>query len=134
MARSWLGDGGGRILNDQPPVARIALKLPLFDGRGFGIFWVLIDAKEDLAAPVIEPSVPSFPFNTNVPASRPTLPSGNSTGPENVTGAFMALGPRCLRGPGGPPEFQSWIKKQERAFPGLSEPQSGMNGFRHSRR
>ena len=37
MARSWLGDGGG-LMNDHPPVARIALKLPLFDGVALGSF------------------------------------------------------------------------------------------------
>src|SRR6266496_5485755 len=61
-----------------PPAARIALNVPLFEGpsptRG-----------ENSTSPVIEPSVPNFPLNTNVPASRPTLPIRNSTAPENVT-------------------------------------------------
>src|SRR5437016_2077342 len=61
-----------------PPAARIALNVPLFEGpsptRG-----------ENSTSPVIKLSVSNFPLNTNVPASRPTLPSMNSTGPEKVT-------------------------------------------------
>ena len=61
-----------------PPPARIALNVPLFEGpsptRG-----------ENSTSPVIKLSVSNFPLHANVPASRPTLPSGNSTAPENVT-------------------------------------------------
>src|ERR1700682_2022130 len=68
----------GTLPEFHPPPARIALNVPLFEGpsptRG-----------ENVTSPVIDPSVSNFPLNTNVPASRPTLPSRNSTGPENVT-------------------------------------------------
>jgi hypothetical protein len=36
-------------------------------------------------SPVIASGVSNFPLNVNIPGSRPTLPSGNSTAPENVT-------------------------------------------------
>src|SRR5437660_8910211 len=61
-----------------PPPARTALNVPCFDGlsptRG-----------ENSTSPVIRSAVSNFPLNTNVPESRPTLPSINSTAPENVT-------------------------------------------------
>src|SRR6266403_5275427 len=61
-----------------PPATRIALNVPLFEGpsptRG-----------ENSTSPVIKLSDSNFPLHTNVPASRPTLPSGNSTAPESVT-------------------------------------------------
>ena len=33
-------------------------------------------------------------------------------------GVSVALSPLCFRRPGGPPELQSWIEQQERAFSG----------------
>ncbi|HEY2800555.1 MAG TPA: hypothetical protein VGI85_08175 [Chthoniobacterales bacterium] len=60
-----------------PPAARIALNVPLFGlspTRGENSTW-----------PVIKLGVSNLPLNANVPASRPTLPIGNSTAPENVT-------------------------------------------------
>src|SRR5207244_10323656 len=61
-----------------PPAARIALNVPLFEGLS-------PMSGENSTSPVIKLSVSNFPLNTNVPASRPTLPSINSTRPENVT-------------------------------------------------
>src|SRR6266496_5086462 len=60
------------------PYPRTALNVPCFEGRS-------PRRGENSASPLIEPSVSNFPLNTNVPGSRPTLPSRNSTGPENVT-------------------------------------------------
>ena len=40
---------------------------------------------ENSTSPKIKSAVSNFPLQVNVPASRPTLPSKNSTGPENVT-------------------------------------------------
>src|SRR5439155_23944656 len=60
------------------PPARVASNVPCFEGlsptRG-----------ENSTSPVIKSGVSNFPLNTNVPASRPTLPSINSIGPEKVT-------------------------------------------------
>src|SRR5215470_15833318 len=55
-----------------------ALNVPCFDGRS-------PTSGENSASPVIKSAVSNFPLQVNVPASRPTLPSRNSTGPENVT-------------------------------------------------
>lgn len=63
---------------DAKAAQRVALNVPLFEGlsptRG-----------EKSTSPAIELCVSNFPLNTNLPASRPTLPIGNSIGPENVT-------------------------------------------------
>ena len=59
-------------------LARTALKVPSFDGRS-------PTRGENSASPVIKSAVSNFPLHVNVPASRPTLPIRNSTGPENVT-------------------------------------------------
>src|SRR6266496_2567134 len=60
------------------PYPRTALNVPCFEGlsptRG-----------ENSTSPVIKSAVSNFPLHSNVPASRPTLPRRNSTGPENVT-------------------------------------------------
>src|SRR5436190_9445280 len=61
-----------------PPPARTALNVPCFDG------WPPTSG-ENSTSPLIRSDVSNFPLKTNVPASRPTLPSINSTAPENVT-------------------------------------------------
>ena len=67
------------ITDHDPPLrARTALNVPYFDGRS-------PTSGENSASPVIKSAVSNFPLQVNVPASRPTLPSRNSTGPENVT-------------------------------------------------
>jgi hypothetical protein len=59
-------------------VLRTALNVPCFDGRS-------PTDGENSASPEIKSAVSNFPLQINVPASRPTLPSRNSTGPEKVT-------------------------------------------------
>src|SRR5436190_712582 len=44
-----------------------------------------LERGENPTSPEIKSAVSNFPLQVNVPASRPTLPSRNSTGPENVT-------------------------------------------------
>src|SRR5437660_12799054 len=61
-----------------PPLARTALNVPCFDGLS-------PTSGENSTSPVIRSAFSNFPLKTNVPASRPTLPSKNSTAPENVT-------------------------------------------------
>ena len=58
--------------------ARIALNVPCFDGRS-------PTDGENSTSPLIKSGVSNFPLHINIPASRPTLPRRNSTGPENVT-------------------------------------------------
>src|SRR5215831_17293857 len=58
--------------------SRTALKVPCFDGRS-------PTDGENSTSPVIKSGVSNFPLHVNVPGSRPTLPSKNSTAPENVT-------------------------------------------------
>jgi len=58
--------------------ARAALNVPCFEGRS-------PTSGANSTSPLIESGVSNFPLNINVPASRPTLPSINSTGPVNVT-------------------------------------------------
>ena len=67
---SW---GGSRYF-----FSRTALNVPSFDGPS-------PTSGENSASPVIKSAVSNFPLHVNVPASRPTLPRRNSTGPENVT-------------------------------------------------
>ena len=57
---------------------RTALNVPCFDGRS-------PTDGENSTSPEIKSAVSNFPLHINVPASRPTLPSRNSTGPEKVT-------------------------------------------------
>ena len=57
---------------------RTALNVPCFEGPS-------PTSGEKSASPVIKSGLSNFPLSVNAPASRPTLPSGNSTGPENVT-------------------------------------------------
>ena len=57
--------------------SRTASKVPSFEGRS-------PTSGEKSASPVIESGVSNFPLHVNFPASRPTLPSKNSTGPEKV--------------------------------------------------
>ena len=58
--------------------SRVALNAPCFDGLS-------PTSGANSTSPLIESGVWNFPLNINVPASRPTFPSGNSTAPENVT-------------------------------------------------
>ena len=58
--------------------SRTALNVPCFDGPS-------PTSGEKSTSPVIKSGVSNFPLNVKVPASRPTLPIRNSTGPENVT-------------------------------------------------
>src|SRR6266567_1493705 len=51
---------------------------PCFDGRS-------PTDGENSTSPEIKSAVSNFPLHINIPASRPTLPSRNSTGPEKVT-------------------------------------------------
>ena len=67
---SW---GGSRYF-----FSRTALNVPSFDGPS-------PTSGENSTSPVIKSAVSNFPLHVNVPASRPTLPRRNSTGPENVT-------------------------------------------------
>jgi len=57
---------------------RTALNVPYFDGRS-------PTDGENSTSPEIKSAVSNFPLQVSVPASRPTLPSRNSTGPEKVT-------------------------------------------------
>ena len=57
---------------------RTALNVPCFEGPS-------PTSGEKSASPVIKSGLSNFPLSVKVPASRPTLPSRNSTGPENVT-------------------------------------------------
>ena len=58
--------------------SRTALKVPCFEGPS-------PTSGEKSTSPVIKSGVSNFPLSVKVPASRPTLPIRNSTGPENVT-------------------------------------------------
>jgi hypothetical protein len=60
------------------PFSRTALNVPCFEGPSPA-------SGEKPASPVIKSGVSNFPLSVKVPASRPTLPIRNSTGPENVT-------------------------------------------------
>ena len=93
-----------------PPAARIALNVPLFEGlsptRG-----------ENSTSPVIRSDVSNFPLNTNVPASRPTLPSMNSTGPENVTEFPCSWLHFASEGLAGPHTFNFGSSNRKVPFP-----------------
>src|SRR4029453_1889835 len=58
--------------------SRTALNVPCFESLS-------PTSGENSSSPVIKSGVSSLPLNVKVPASRPTLPIRNSTGPENVT-------------------------------------------------
>jgi hypothetical protein len=58
--------------------SRTALNVPCFEGPS-------PTSGEKSTSPAIKSGVSNFPLNVKVPASRPTLPIRNSTGPENVT-------------------------------------------------
>ena len=70
-----------RICNSEGPhysFSRTALNVPCFEGPS-------PTSGEKSASPVIKSGLSNFPLSVKVPASRPTLPIRNSTGPENVT-------------------------------------------------
>jgi hypothetical protein len=54
------------------------LNVPCFEGPS-------PTSGENSTSPVIKSGVSNFPLSVKVPASRPTLPIRNSTGPDNVT-------------------------------------------------
>jgi len=58
--------------------SRTALNVPCFEGPSPTV-------GEKSASPVIKSGLSNFPLSVKFPASRPTLPSRNSTGPENIT-------------------------------------------------
>jgi hypothetical protein len=58
--------------------SRTALNVPCFEGPS-------PTSGEKSTSPVIKSGVSKCPLSVKFPASRPTLPIGNSTGPENVT-------------------------------------------------
>ena len=70
-----------------------------------------------MASPVIEPSVPNFPFKINVPASRPTLPIGNSTLPENIMEPSSPWIHFASQGPASPQEFDFGSSSRKEPFP-----------------
>src|SRR5437667_11186119 len=61
-----------------PPPARAALNVPCFEGLS-------PTSGENSTSPLIRSAVSNLPLNIKLPASRPTLPSINSTGPDNVS-------------------------------------------------
>src|SRR5262249_30337813 len=63
---------------------RTALNVPCFDGRS-------PTDGENSTPPEIKSAVSNFPLQASVPASRPTLPSINSTGAEKLTESLSAL-------------------------------------------
>ena len=80
-SRSTVGakcEGSSTRCWSYPPLARVALNEPCFEGLS-------PTSGENSTSPVIRSDVSNFPWNTSVPASRPTLPIRNSTGPENVS-------------------------------------------------
>ena len=76
--RSASRDGGQAKSSKTYVPLRTALNVPCFDGRS-------PTDGENSTSPEIKSAVSNFPLQVNVPASRPTLPSRNSTGPEKVT-------------------------------------------------
>jgi hypothetical protein len=63
---------------------RTALKVPCFDGRS-------PTDGENSTSPEIKSAVSNFPLQVNVPASRPTFPTINSTGAEKLTESLSTL-------------------------------------------
>src|SRR5712692_2597087 len=73
----------GQISETYGPL-RTALNVPCFDGRS-------PTDGENSTSPEIKSAVSNFPLQVNVPASRPTLPSRNSTGAEKLTESLSEL-------------------------------------------
>jgi len=71
-------EGGSTRCRFYPPPARAALNVPCFEGLS-------PTSGENSTSPLIRSAVSNLPLNIKVPASRPTLPSINSTAPEKVT-------------------------------------------------
>ena len=71
-------DGGQAKFSKTYVPLRTALNVPCFDGRS-------PTDGENSTSPEITSALSNFPLQVNVPGSRPTLPSRNSTGPEKVT-------------------------------------------------
>ncbi len=65
-------------------VIRVALNVPVLDGTACGSFGSCSGGKR-ATSPEMEFSASNLPLQIKVPARRPTLPIGNSTGPANVT-------------------------------------------------
>jgi hypothetical protein len=63
---------------------RTALNVPCFDGRS-------PTDGENSTSPEIKSAFSNFPLQVNVPASRPTFPSINSTGAEKLTESLSTL-------------------------------------------
>jgi hypothetical protein len=93
-----------------PSPARTALNVPCFEGRS-------PRRGENSTSPLIEPSVSNFPLNTNVPGSRPTLPSINSTGPEKVTEFPSPRVQLASEGLAGPQTFNRGSSNRKEPFP-----------------
>src|SRR6266487_5892055 len=94
------------------PYPRTALNVPCFEGlsptRG-----------ENSTSPVIRSAVSNFPLKTNVPASRPTLPSINSTAPEKVTEFPSPRLHFASEGLAGPQNFNRGSSNRKVPFPAL---------------
>src|SRR5262249_6462515 len=75
LRRRFASENSGR-----PPYSfwRTALNVPCFEGPS-------PTSGEKSTSPVIKSGLSNFPLSVKFPASRPTLPIKNSTGPENVT-------------------------------------------------
>src|SRR5438552_11685667 len=81
----------GRVARSKPRESfqtyvplRTALKVPCFDGRS-------PTDGENSTSPEIKSAVSNLPLQVNVPASRPTLPSRNSTPAEKLTESLSEL-------------------------------------------
>src|SRR6187402_955134 len=78
--------------------------------RGFGICGVLIAAKE-FGLSGHRAVVSKFSFQDQCSCVASNVAEREFDPPREHHRPIMALSPLCLRGLGGPPEFQSWIKK-----------------------
>src|SRR2546421_6537684 len=94
------------------PPARVALNVPCFEGLS-------LTSGENSTSPVIRSAVSNFPLNTSVPASRPTLPSINSTGPENATEFPSPPVHFAAEGLAGPHTFNLGSSNRKVPFPAL---------------
>ena len=90
--------------------ARTALNVPCFEGRS-------PTSGANSTSPLIESGVSNFPLNINVPASRPTLPSINSTGPVNVTEFWSSRVHFASEGLPGPQTFNLGSTTSKVPFP-----------------